>query len=186
MPVNALCATETHLNGAYFLDPYPSCPRCNGKALAFFPQNNGKRTESRTLVIMGCGDVGRLNLRPTAQLEAFCLVQSWRRWIGVSLADSSQIDALGVVRSDLRWRIGQCAARIESILATQTGCPALTVRSLRYREKPRAGERNQAAHRRGLSPQRHQAGQLDAGGGLCGAEWGAGQGLGLWNCKAVW
>ena len=32
----------------------------------------------------------------------------------MNLADSSQIDALGVVRSDLRWRIGQCAWRADS------------------------------------------------------------------------
>lgn len=134
-------------------DRCPWCRVVTGRPL-HFSSNNGKRTESRTLVIMGCGDVGRLNLRPTAQLEAFCLVQSWRRWIGVRLADSAQIDSLGVVRSDLRWRIGQCAARIESRLETQIGCPALSARSLHYREKPRAGEQNQAVPRRGLSPQR--------------------------------
>ena len=90
-------------------------PVVTGRPL-HFSSNKGKRTESRTLGIMGCGDVGRLNLRPTAQLEAFCHVQSWWRWIGVSLADSAQIDALGVVRSDLRWRLGsaQRALRADS------------------------------------------------------------------------
>ncbi len=35
-----------------------------------FSSNNGKHTESRTLTIMGWGKVGRLHLRPTAQIEA--------------------------------------------------------------------------------------------------------------------
>lgn len=41
-----------------------------------FSSNNGRRTESCGLVIVGYGAVGRLHLRPTAQIEASCYC--WR------------------------------------------------------------------------------------------------------------
>jgi hypothetical protein len=49
-----------------------------------------------------------------------------------------------VIMCHLRWPI-------ESGIESLAGCPALTVRSLRYREKDPSGEQKQAGPRRGLS-----------------------------------
>jgi hypothetical protein len=107
LQVYAPYATATHLNAVYFLDPYPTRPRCNRKTVAFF---SGCAWPGGTaLGLLACAAVlsasaacwtDSANARGASFREGGYLAQFFvgrLRWVWPRLTQWSWASAVGVV-----------------------------------------------------------------------------------------